>query len=113
MAESVHHLSTLVNWGISASSAQHLEQYLKVVGCWRHSQQAIQPSTWSGASSYLAPTFAELVPDSTWTGTTDRLPYSSASGAQHLEQYKKVVGRWRHSQQAIQLRFPEFIFGAD
>ena len=35
-------------------------------------------------------------------GTTDRLPYYSASSAQHLEQYKKVVGRWRHSQQAIQ-----------
>ena len=43
----------------------------------------------------------------------DRLPYYSASSAQHLKQYKKFVGRWRHSQQAIQLRFPEFIFGAD
>ena len=59
-------------------------------------------STWSGASSYLAPTFTKLLPDSTWTGATDRLPYYSASSTQHLEQYKKVVGRWRHSQQAIQ-----------
>ena len=62
----------------------------------------VAESTESSASSYLAPTFTKLVPVSTWTGATDRLPYYSASSAQHLEQYKKVVGRWRHSQQAIQ-----------
>ena len=84
----------------SASSAQHLEQYLKVVGCWRHSQQAIQPSTWSGASSYLAPTFAELVPDSTWTGTTDRLPYYSllmfVFGASHYQACSGLDINGRH-----------------
>ena len=72
--------------------------------------ELVEDSTWSGASSYLAPTFTKLVPDSTWTGATDRLPYYGASSTQHLEQYKKVVGRWRHSQHDIQLRLPEFIF---
>ena len=61
----------------SASSAKHLEQYKKVVGRWRHSQQAIQPSTWSGASLYLAPSLTKLVPDPTWAGATDRLHYHS------------------------------------
>ena len=89
MAESVHHLSTLVNWGISASSAQHLEQYKKVVGRWRHSQQAIQPSTWSGTSLYLAPSLTQLVQDLTWAGVTDRLHYHSllmfVFGANHYQ----------------------------
>ena len=40
----------------------------------------VADSTSSGASSYLAPTFTKLVPD--------------------LEQYKKVVGRWRRSLEA-------------
>ena len=40
MAESVQHLSILVNGGVSASSARHLEQYKKVVGRWRRSLEA-------------------------------------------------------------------------
>ena len=38
---------------------------------------SVADSTWSGASSYLAPTLTDLVPDPTWAGATDRLHYHS------------------------------------
>ena len=52
MAEKVQHLSILVNGGVSASSARHLEQYKKVVGRWRHSQEALYLENGSAKDLY-------------------------------------------------------------
>ena len=52
MAEKVQHLSILVNRGVSASSAQHLEQYKKGVGRWRHSQEALYLENGSAKDLY-------------------------------------------------------------